>query len=174
MRRDLVTTFITEGLVVASYLLAFRLVADLYGTNGFGEYAHHPLDHFGELLHALRREPQVEDLGAAGGAVDRVHHVVQIGCELVDVLAIERRDECAVESVHHLVRDLVGLVLESLDRLDVGDAALGGRVEQVVQMLRRDRVARGDRDEQVEELFFPGQEAHGRPRVIGWFRRPRT
>src|SRR5207247_11052765 len=57
--------------------------------------------------------------------------------------------------------------LPIFDRLDVGDAALGGRVEQLAQMLRRDRAARGDRYEQVEELFFPGQEAHGRPHVIG-------
>jgi hypothetical protein len=34
-------------------------------------------------------------------------------------------------------------------------------------MLCRDRVALGDRDEQVEEFFFPGQEAHGLPRVLG-------
>ena len=39
MRRDYATTFITEALVVASYLLAFRLVAGALGTSGFGEYA---------------------------------------------------------------------------------------------------------------------------------------
>jgi O-antigen/teichoic acid export membrane protein len=39
MKRDLVTTFITEGLVIASYLLAFRLIADQLGTPGFSEYA---------------------------------------------------------------------------------------------------------------------------------------
>ncbi len=98
----------------------------------------------------------MKDLRAAGGAVDRVHHVVQIGRELVDVLAIERRDEGAIEPVHHFVRDLVSLVLQSLDRLDAGDAAIGRRVEQLAQMLGRDFVARGDLDEQVEELFFPG------------------
>ena len=39
MRRDYVTTFITEALVVAGYLLAFKLVADNLGAAGFGEYA---------------------------------------------------------------------------------------------------------------------------------------
>ena len=39
MKRDFATTFITEALVVASYLLAFRLVAGALGTAGFGEYA---------------------------------------------------------------------------------------------------------------------------------------
>jgi O-antigen/teichoic acid export membrane protein len=39
LRKDFATTFITEGLVVASYLLGFRLVAAQLGTTGFGEYA---------------------------------------------------------------------------------------------------------------------------------------
>lgn len=39
MRRDYITTFITEALVVAGYLLAFKLVADNLGASGFGEYA---------------------------------------------------------------------------------------------------------------------------------------
>ncbi|HEY3195394.1 MAG TPA: hypothetical protein VGK42_09185 [Candidatus Dormibacteraeota bacterium] len=39
MRRDLATTFVTEAAVIASYLLAFRLVAARLGTTGFGEYS---------------------------------------------------------------------------------------------------------------------------------------
>jgi O-antigen/teichoic acid export membrane protein len=39
LKRDFTTTFIAEALVVASYLLAFRLVAGALGTSGFGEYA---------------------------------------------------------------------------------------------------------------------------------------
>ena len=39
MRRDYVTTFITEALVIAGYLFAFRLVALNLGATGFGEYA---------------------------------------------------------------------------------------------------------------------------------------
>lgn len=39
MKRDYATTFVAEALVVASYLLAFRLVASQMGTTGFGEYA---------------------------------------------------------------------------------------------------------------------------------------
>jgi len=104
----------------------------------------------------------VEDLRAARDAVDHVHHVVQVGRELVDIFAIERCDEGAVQPVHHFVGDLVGLVLEPFDRFDVTDAALGRRREQVAQVLRRLLVPRSHRDEQVEELFFPGQQAHGR------------
>jgi O-antigen/teichoic acid export membrane protein len=39
MRRDYVTTFVTEALVIAGYLLAFRFVAVNLGAAGFGEYA---------------------------------------------------------------------------------------------------------------------------------------
>jgi len=39
LKRDFATTFLTEGLVVVCYLLAFRLVAQQLGASGFGEYA---------------------------------------------------------------------------------------------------------------------------------------
>jgi len=39
IRRDYVTTFVTEILVIASWLVAFRLVAIQYGAGAFGEYA---------------------------------------------------------------------------------------------------------------------------------------
>ncbi len=39
MKRDYATTFITEVVVVISYLLAFRVVATHLGENGFAEYA---------------------------------------------------------------------------------------------------------------------------------------
>ncbi len=80
----------------------------------------------------------------------------------MDVLTVERRDERAVEPIHHFVGDLVGLVLEPLDGFHLGSTALGRRGEQLLEMLRRFLVTRGDGNEQVEELFFPGQQAHGR------------
>jgi O-antigen/teichoic acid export membrane protein len=39
LKRDFATTFLTEGVVVVCYLLAFRLVAQQLGASGFGEYA---------------------------------------------------------------------------------------------------------------------------------------
>jgi O-antigen/teichoic acid export membrane protein len=39
LKRDFATTFLTEGVVVLCYLLAFRLVAQQLGASGFGEYA---------------------------------------------------------------------------------------------------------------------------------------
>jgi len=38
-RLNYATTFLTEALVIGSYLLAFRLVAGYAGTEGFGEYS---------------------------------------------------------------------------------------------------------------------------------------
>ncbi len=75
----------------------------------------------------------------------------------MDVLAVERRDEGAIEPVHHFVGDLIRFVLEPLDRLDVRGAPLGRGLEQLPQKARRFLVAVRDRDEQIEELLFPGQ-----------------
>ena len=98
----------------------------------------------------------MKDLGVPRGAVDRIHHVVQVGGELVNVLAIERRDERAVEAVDDLVCDLIRLVLEPLDRFDMRHSAVGRCREQILEMLRRLDVARRHRDEQVEKLLLPG------------------
>jgi O-antigen/teichoic acid export membrane protein/O-antigen ligase len=38
-KRNYLTTFMAEGTVIVSYLLAFRLVAAFAGTEGFGEYS---------------------------------------------------------------------------------------------------------------------------------------
>ena len=81
----------------------------------------------------------------------------------MDVLPVERRDERPVQPVHHLVRDLVRLVLEPLDRLDVRRAGIGRGREQFAQVLGGFLVPGGDLDEQVEELFFSRQQAHGDP-----------
>ena len=70
------------------------------------------------------RRAGVEDLEPARGAVDQVDDVVQPGGQEVDVLPVERGDEHPVEPGHHVVGDLVGLVLQPLDLVD--DARRGG------------------------------------------------
>ena len=69
------------------------------------------LDHL-DLLRQLGRhhlhlveQDQVDDL------VHHVHHVVEPGAERVDVLAVERRHERAVDALDQCVSRLVGLVL---------------------------------------------------------------
>ena len=133
---------------------AHHVIALLEPADPFRQNAHHPLDHFREPLHTLRRGPEAEDLGAACRAVHHIHHVVQVGGQLMDILAVERRDEGAVEAIHHLVGHLVGLVLQPLQGLDVREAAVRGRLEQRPQVFRRFLVAVGHGDEQIEKLFF--------------------
>ena len=59
--------------------------------------------------------------------VDRVHDVVERPGECVDVLAVDRRDEGAVQALDDLVRQEVALVLDLLDLVglvpDRGDRA---------------------------------------------------
>ena len=45
--------------------------------------------------------------------VDGVHHVVERAGHGVDVLAVERRDECRVQTLDDLVGQRVALVLDS-------------------------------------------------------------
>ncbi len=85
----------------------------------------------------------------------------------MNVFAVEGRDERAVQSVDHLVRDLVGLVLEALERLDVRRAAVGRGLEKVMQVLCCFLVAVGDLGEKVEELFVTRQETHASSRRLG-------
>ena len=81
----------------------------------------------------------------------------------MDVFAVERRDEGAVEAVHHLVRHLVRFLLEALQRLDVRRTAVRRGFEQIAQKLSRFLVAIGDLGEEVEELFITRQQTHAVP-----------
>ena len=68
--------------------------------------------------------------------VDRVHHVVERAGQRVDVFAVERRDERAVQPLDDLVRQEVALVLDFLDLVGlVPDRALGR--EHLLEQPRR-------------------------------------
>ena len=97
-----------------------------------------------------------------------VDDVVEPRHELVDVLAVERRDERVLELAGHLAIDLVAGLLEGLD---AGDPLIepvvlldhlverpGGRLEVV---------AVGD--EQFEELGVLGQQSEAHRGLSGWF-----
>ena len=101
-----------------------------------------------------------------GGLVDVVADVVDRRGEPVHVVAVERRDERAVEQVDHLVREPVALVL---GLADVGEprAALGPVVQQVDEQAG-DLARVGRRlGEQVEELaLLRGEVEPGHARVF--------
>ena len=80
------------------------------------------------------RLARVVHLDPVGGAVDQVHHVVQPGGQQVDVFPVERGDEYPVQPGHHLMGDLVGLVLQPLDRVHDGSATVSARRLQQVDL----------------------------------------
>src|SRR5438876_4124417 len=85
--------------------------------------------------------------------VDRVHDVVERARERVDVLAVERRDERAVQALNDLVGQEVALVLDFLDLVGlVPDRAR--RLEHVQQQPRAVPDLLGERVEVVVEPRF--------------------
>ena len=80
--------------------------------------------------------------------VDGVHHVVERPGQLVDVFAINRRDERAVEALDDLVGQEVALVLDFLDLVGLVPDRLVGRehlFEQARALLQLVGHARGSR-----------------------------
>ena len=117
-------------------------------------------DRLGQEDGALGRVTGVEHLHLAGAAVHQVHHVVEARGQHVDVFAVERRDEGAVQPGHHLVRDDVGLVLQPLDGLHDREPAVHFGGQQHLQLLGGFDVEGGDLGEEVEEPLISRQEAH--------------
>ena len=103
-------------------------------------------------VHVVERHP-------LGGRLDEVHDVVHLGDQAEDVVAIDGRDEDLVQALHHVVGDVVALVLDGLDPragLRGGDLALGHLDEGPAPFDGLLRVFL----EVVEEGFFPGQKSH--------------
>src|SRR3954463_5303843 len=122
-------------------------VEDLEGGLGLRRRAHEHirlLDHeWPRLLDAVQHEQ-------VACRFDRVDHVVERRRELVDVLAVHRRDERRVQMLDHLVRDLVPFMLALLQParldLDVGEVR-----DEVVEELRGDPQVLRTGGEQLEE-----------------------
>jgi hypothetical protein len=92
------------------------------------------------------------------GRVRVVEDVVHLRREVIDVLAVERRDERGVQRAHHGVRDLVTDVLAVLDRR-------GPRLRVVVRSHHRQEQLSGFHDvlrgllEELEEPLLAGERA---------------
>ena len=80
---------------------------------------------------------------------------------VVDLVAVERRDERLVQELDRLVRDPVGLLLVALDRAAARLRAATDRRSSALQLDRRQRRELGVLVEEIEELSFPRQQAHG-------------
>ena len=102
---------------------------------------------------------------ALGDGIDGIDDVVHPANQLVDVFAIKRRDERAIEPIQRLMREVIGFVFVVADLLQLG-ADIGKRPPHFPQMLRRrDRVAR-DVLEQIEKNGVLRQQVdHGAPNI---------
>ena len=56
---------------------------------------------------------------AAGGPINKVHHIVHVGNELVDLVAVNGGDKGFMEHFHGVMGDLVGVVLGVLQAPDL-------------------------------------------------------
>ena len=97
-------------------------------------------DEMRELARAGPHAVDVIEPHDGGRRVDRVHHVVERPREGVDVFAIERRHERAVQALDEFVRQEVALVLDFLDLVGLVPERLIGREHGVEQDRRPPRI----------------------------------
>src|SRR5713226_3408874 len=120
-------------------------------------------DHLGHRSARRGRLFDPIDDEALGGGLEEVEHVVEAGREVVDVLAVDRRDEDRVEPPDDLVSDLVASVLDLLDRVGLGPGVREG-VDQLVEEAGGPDNVLGLLLELIEEPDFPrdqvGQAEH--------------
>src|SRR2546425_360373 len=122
-------------------------------TGGAGRRARHLED--GSLGHVRPVPP------AGGGGLEVVEDVVEASREVVDVFAVDRRDEGRVQSPDDLVGDLVARVLDLLDRVRLGPR-VGKGVDQLVEETGRpDDVLRLLLEVVEEPDFLRDQIEHG-------------
>ncbi len=110
-------------------------------------------DRRGRCLHP------VED-DAGGGRLCHIENTVHFIDKVVDILAVQRRDEGGVHLLVGTVGDDVRLVLDLFEPRDlrlVVDAILN----QIEEELASGLDPAGQFLEQVKEFFFPGDESHG-------------
>src|SRR5437867_513623 len=121
-----------------------------------------PDDHLGHGPARRGRLLDPVDDQALGSRLDVVEDVVEPAGEIVDVLAIDRRDERRVEALDDLVGDLVGLMLDFLDRVGLGPR-VGEVMHQLVQQGRTlDHVLRLLLEQVEEADFSRNQVEHDR------------
>src|SRR2546426_3002587 len=147
-------------LVEAGVHRAQALDGAVHGVHDVHDHVGHGPGGRGRLLDPVDPHP-------LGHRLDEVQHVVQPGGEVVDVLAVDRRDERGVQPLDDLVGDDVAGVLDLLDRVGLGPG-VGEIVELLAQQLGRlDDVLRL-LIEQVEEADLTrDQVEHGHPECNG-------
>ena len=95
--------------------LALRILEPFELENRVAQLRRGALDHRGLLVRVVANLGDAVAEDVPRRLVDVVADVVERACEAVHVVAVERRDERAVEQVDDLVRQAVALVLGILD-----------------------------------------------------------
>src|SRR3954467_5463272 len=94
-----------------------------------GDLAGRLVEHVGELLRLFEGGLDLVEAEVVGDLLGVVDHVVERGCERVDVLAVDRRDEQLVEAADDVVRDPVALLLADEDVAREGGPLLPPRAD---------------------------------------------
>jgi hypothetical protein len=102
----------------------------------------------------------VKDRNPPGSTVDQIDDFIQVSGQRVNVLAVKRRHERAVDPVDGVMRQVIGLVLE---RLYMGDVLIEllRVLEKLVKERRRARHPVGHLCEEVVELVVAWNELQG-------------
>ena len=98
--------------------------------------------------------------------VDRVHHVVEGRGKGVEILAIERRDERAMQALDGVVRERVAPMLGVPDAFDLAFIRWCGGQHLLQECGRRADFV-GDLPEQIKELLIAGQQAESERHRVG-------
>ena len=154
------SAWFSRRLTSIQYSVRLSIVRRL--RHGLGGQLGRPRQHLDLLLDALGQLLDLVEDDQVDGLLHEVHDVVERRGEVVDVLAVERRDEGGVQLVEDRVRGVVTRVLRGPHPLcDLGPGG-GVRPEQFHQELRaRDDVVRGCGEHVVEARLPGGQtKAH--------------
>ena len=147
--------------VVQHAALALVVVQVLHGV---GEGYDRLVDGFHELDEMFVARVQLVKPHAVGDGVDQVQHVVERIGQRVDVFAVQRGDESAVQHIHYLVAQRVAFVLvvpDLLDHLFVYNALFHGGFK----VLHRLDGVLGLQGQVVEEFDFFGDQVKGHLRA---------
>ena len=127
-------------------VLADRLQQRQRAADQIGAFDQQPA----HLPHRRLEAPDLEQHHRLGGLLHLVDGVVHRGDQVLDVAAVERRDEGAAHRGQHLAGDVVGVVLELMDALAVHHRLLAA-LQHALQRERALRDRLGVTGEQIEK-----------------------
>src|SRR5438132_4868683 len=126
------------------------------------------MDDLSHLDHLRRGFLDAKGGEAVGGLLHVVQHIVEGGRQRVDILAVERSDEAAVEGLDDALDNEIAGVLGVLELIRSLLQLVEGRyhVQELLPGIGEDV---RDLVKQVEKLFFTGDQKHHRQALLSSF-----